>query len=115
MRGTVLSVSVLSVSLGVVLALADVVDVDVGDPNVVHLVELALILTLFADGLVVERELLRLHWGPPTRAIVFAMPLTLGILALFGIVLFDRAERSPRRSCSPRSSRPPIRSSPRPW
>ena len=89
MRGTVLSVSVLSVTLGVVLALADVVTVDVGDPNVVHLVELALILTLFADGLVVERELLTLHWGPPTRAIVFAMPITLAILAVFGIVLFE--------------------------
>ena len=90
MRGTVLSVSVLSVVLGVVLALADVVSVDVGDPDIVHLVELALIATLFADGLVVERELLRMHWGPPARAIVFAMPLTLGILALFGIVLFEQ-------------------------
>ena len=90
MRGTVLSVSVLSVVLGVVFALADLVEVDVGDPDIVHLVELALIATLFADGLVVERELLRMHWGPPTRAIVFAMPLTLGILALFGIVLFDQ-------------------------
>jgi sodium/hydrogen antiporter len=88
MRGTVLSVSVLSVGLGVLLALTDVVSVNVEDPNVVHLVELALIMTLFADGLVVEHELLRMHWGPPARAIVFAMPLTLGILALFGFVLF---------------------------
>ena len=88
MHGTVLSVSVLSVGLGVALALADVVTVDVSDPNVIHLVELALILTLFADGLVVERELLRMHWGPPARAIVFAMPITLGILAVLGLVLF---------------------------
>jgi sodium/hydrogen antiporter len=88
MRGTVLSVSVLSVGLGVLLALTDLVSVNVGDPNIVHLVELALIMTLFADGLVVEHELLRMHWGPPARAIVFAMPLTLGILALLGIVLF---------------------------
>ena len=88
MRGTVLSVSVLSVGLGVLLALTDVVSVNVGDPNIVHLVELALIMTLFADGLIVESELLRMHWGPPARAIVFAMPITLGILALFGIVLF---------------------------
>jgi NhaP-type Na+/H+ or K+/H+ antiporter len=90
MRGTVLSVSVLSVTLGVVFALTDVVSVDVGDPNVVHLIELALIMTLFADGLIVERELLTMHWGPAARSIVFAMPLTLGILALFGIVLFDQ-------------------------
>jgi sodium/hydrogen antiporter len=88
MRGTVLSVSVLSVGLGVVLALADVITVDVSDPNVIHLVELALILTLFADGLVVERELLRMHWGPPARAIVFAMPLTLGLLAVISLLLF---------------------------
>ena len=88
MHGTVLSVSVLSVGLGVVLALADVVTVDVSDPNVIHLVELALILTLFADGLVVERELLRMHWGPPTRAIVFAMPITLALLAVIGLLLF---------------------------
>jgi NhaP-type Na+/H+ or K+/H+ antiporter len=88
MHGTVLSVSVLSVGLGVGLALADVVTVDVSDPNVIHLVELALILTLFADGLVVERELLRMHWGPPARAIVFAMPITLAILAVVGLVLF---------------------------
>lgn len=88
MRGTVLSVSVLSVGLGVILAVAGVVTVDVSDPNVTHLVELALILTLFADGLVVERELLSLHWGPPTRAIVIAMPLTLGVLALLALGLF---------------------------
>jgi NhaP-type Na+/H+ or K+/H+ antiporter len=88
MRGTVLSVSVLSVGLGVILALADVVTVDVSDPNVIHLVELALILTLFADGLVVERELLRMHWGPAARAIVVAMPLTLGLLAVIALVLF---------------------------
>ena len=63
MRGTVLSVSVLSVGLGVLLALTDVVSVNVGDPNIVHLVELALIMTLFADGLIVESELLRMHWS----------------------------------------------------
>ena len=33
-----------------------------------------------------------MHWGPPARAIVFAMPLTLGILALLGAALFPRAE-----------------------
>ena len=48
------------------------------------MIEIALILTLFSDGLFVERELLRLHWGPVTRAIVVAMPITLGLLALIG-------------------------------
>ena len=50
MHGTVLSISVLSVAAGVVLAEAGVVSVDPGDAVVIHLVELALVLTLFADG-----------------------------------------------------------------
>ena len=64
MRGTVLSISVLSVALGIVLAETDVVSVDAGDPAIVDLIELALILTLFSDGLFVERELLRRPLGP---------------------------------------------------
>jgi NhaP-type Na+/H+ or K+/H+ antiporter len=88
MRGTVLSISVLSVSLGIALALLDVVSVDVRNEGVVELVELALILTLISDGLVVERELLVVHWSPPTRAIAVAMPLTLLVLALGASVLF---------------------------
>jgi sodium/hydrogen antiporter len=88
MRGTVLSISVFSVSLGIVLAATDVVSVDAGDQTVVELIELALILTLFSDGLFVERELLRVHWGPVTRAIVFAMPITLVLLGLFGKAIY---------------------------
>jgi NhaP-type Na+/H+ or K+/H+ antiporter len=88
MRGTVLSASVLSVTLGVVLALTDVVNVDVTDHAIVELVELALILTLVSDGLVVERELLRMHFGPVARAIVIAMPATMCVLALGAHVLF---------------------------
>jgi NhaP-type Na+/H+ or K+/H+ antiporter len=88
MRGTVLSTSVLSVAVGVVLAEVGVVSIDVGDSAVVHLIELALILTLFSDGLIVERELLRIHWSPPARAIAIAMPITLLLLALVGSALF---------------------------
>jgi NhaP-type Na+/H+ or K+/H+ antiporter len=88
MRGTVLSISVLSVALGVVLAETDVVSVNARDPAIVDLVELALILTLFSDGLFVERELLRVHWGPVTRAIVLAMPITLVLLALMAAAIF---------------------------
>ncbi len=82
MRGTVLSISVLSVAPGIVLAATDVVSVDANDATIVELVELALILTLFSDGLFVERELLPAHWGPVTRAIVLAMPITLVLLGL---------------------------------
>jgi hypothetical protein len=79
MHGTVLSISVLSVAVGIVLAEAGVVSVDAADVTVVHLIELALVLTLFADGLLVDRELLWLHWSAPVRAI--AMPITLVLLA----------------------------------
>ena len=89
MRGTVLSASVLSVTLGVLLAELDLISVDVGDVGVVELVELALILTLISDGLVVERELLGRHWGPPARALVIAMPITLALLAFGAKLLFS--------------------------
>ena len=88
MRGTVLSISVLSVGLGMVLAATDVVSVDAGDRAIVDLIELALVLTLFSDGLFVERELLRAHWGPVSRAIVLAMPITLVLLGLMAEVIF---------------------------
>jgi NhaP-type Na+/H+ or K+/H+ antiporter len=89
MRGTVLSASVLSILLGIVLAQLDVVSIDVGDDGVVELIELALILTLISDGLVVERELLGRHWGPVARALVFAMPITMVLLALAAKLVFD--------------------------
>jgi sodium/hydrogen antiporter len=88
MRGTVLSISVLSVALGIALALTDVVEIEVSDTGVLELIELALILTLISDGLVVERELLAVHWGPVVRALVLAMPITLAILALGAAGLF---------------------------
>ncbi|MGZ5342109.1 MAG: cation:proton antiporter domain-containing protein, partial [Solirubrobacterales bacterium] len=88
MRGTVLSASVLSVAVGIALAATDVVSVDASSETVVDLITLALILTLFSDGLFVERELLARHWGPVARAIVLAMPLTLGLLALAAKGLF---------------------------
>jgi NhaP-type Na+/H+ or K+/H+ antiporter len=89
MRGTVLSISVLSVIAGIVLASTDAISIDAGDNAVVHLVELALIVTLFSDGLYVERELLRMHWGPAARAIVIAMPVTLALLSVFAHLVFS--------------------------
>jgi sodium/hydrogen antiporter len=88
MKGTVLSASVLSVVLGFVLAVAGVVEIDAGDKAIVELVELALILTLFSDGMFVERELLRRHWGPVARALVIAMPITMALLGLAAKALF---------------------------
>ena len=88
MRGTVLSIAVLSVTVGVVLAAADVIEVDAGDQSVILLIELALIVTLFSDGLFVERELLVVHWSPPVRALTLAMPITLVLIALCAKALF---------------------------
>ncbi len=90
MRGTVLSISVLSVAAGLVLAETGAIHVDGSDTAVVNLFLLALIVTLFSDGLLVERELLVLHWGPVARALVFAMPLTLVLLALAAKLLFSQ-------------------------
>ncbi len=91
-RGTVLSISVLSVALGIAMAEAGVVSVDAKDNAIVHLVEVALILTLFSDGMFVERELLARHWSPVARAIVIAMPITLALLAMAAKVLFPSLE-----------------------
>jgi NhaP-type Na+/H+ or K+/H+ antiporter len=88
MRGTVLSASVLSVALGIALAALDVVHVDPHDTAVIELVELALVTTLFSDGMFVERELLRRHWSPVARALVIAMPITMVLLALAAKALF---------------------------
>jgi NhaP-type Na+/H+ or K+/H+ antiporter len=88
MRGTVLSASVLSVALGAALAATNVVQVEPGDEAIVELIELALILTLFSDGMFVERELLRRHWSPVARSLVIAMPITMALIALAAKALF---------------------------
>jgi sodium/hydrogen antiporter len=88
MRGTVLSASVLSVALGIGLAATGLVSVDATDKAIVELIELALILTLFSDGMFVERELLRRHWSPVARSLVVAMPITMALLALVAKLLF---------------------------
>src|SRR5687768_8570640 len=91
-RGTVLSASVLSILLGILLAEFGVVSVEVDDTGVVELISLALILTLISDGLLVDRELLGRHWGPAARALVFAMPITLLLLALGAKLLFSELD-----------------------
>ena len=88
MRGTVLSASVLSIALGIALAELDLITIDVSDAGVVELATLALILTLIADGLLVDRELLGRHWGAPARALVIALPITLALLAGGAKLLF---------------------------
>ena len=60
-----LSVSVLGVGAGLLLAATGAIEVVAEDDAVIYLVELALIVTLFSDGLLADRELLRVHWSPP--------------------------------------------------
>lgn len=88
LHGTVLSISVLSVAAGIALSLGDVISVTPGATIVVSTVELALILTLFSDGLYAERELLAKEWHAPARALVMAMPITLALLAVAAKLLF---------------------------
>ncbi len=88
LQGTVLSISVLSVGAGIALAELGVLTVDPTSKTVLYIIEIALILTLFSDGLLVERELLRDHWGPAALALVLAMPITLALLAGAAHVLF---------------------------
>jgi NhaP-type Na+/H+ or K+/H+ antiporter len=87
-RGSILNASVLAVAAGIGMATFDAVSVDSGSGTVRHAIELALILTLFSDGLFVERELLEKHWGPPARALIIAMPITMALIALCAKVLF---------------------------
>jgi sodium/hydrogen antiporter len=88
MKGTVLSASVLSVALGMLLATGDAVTVDPTDPAIVELTTLALVLTLFSDGMFVERELLGRHWSPAARALVIAMPITGALIGVAAKGLF---------------------------
>jgi sodium/hydrogen antiporter len=94
MRGTVLSISILSVTAGLILASAGAIDVQADDRAVINLIQLTLVVTLFSDGLFVEREFLFLHWSPPVRALALAMPMTLGLLAVAAKLLFPELDWS---------------------
>lgn len=88
LRAAFLSATVIAVGAGAALAGLGLVRASPGSPTILYLVELALILTLFGDGLDVEAELLRRHWRPPLRALVVAMPITLVMIAGLAHLLF---------------------------
>ncbi len=87
-RGTILSVSIVSVAAGMLLDGLDVVQIGPRDESVVAIIELALVFTLFSDGLVVERELLVGNRASAARALVLAMPATIAIVAVSAKLLF---------------------------
>ena len=86
---TVLSIAVLSVAAGAGLDAAGVFQIEPGAHSVVLVVELVLLLTLFSDGLLVEKELLRRRWHPAARALVLALPLNAALLAVGAKLLFS--------------------------
>jgi NhaP-type Na+/H+ or K+/H+ antiporter len=85
---TILSLTVLATATGALLVLVGLAEVEPGSQAIVVVVELVLLLTLFADGLLVEQGLLRRHWSPAVRALVIAMPLTAVLLALAAKLLY---------------------------
>ncbi len=87
-HGTVLSVSSLAVAAGMALNALGIVEILPGDAGLIAIVELALIFTLFSDGMIIERELLVGHRGPTARALLFAMPVTAAMIGLIAKALF---------------------------
>ncbi len=80
---TVLSTAVLFLAAGFVLGpgVLDVLHVDVGDPGVSVLAELALFSVLYSDGMKVGLSDLRRAWRLPGRALLLGLPLTLLLTA----------------------------------
>ena len=68
---------------------AELLEFDAESDFVRSLAIVALILILFRDGLEVEQELLQEDWHLPLRKLVFAMPLTAGLVAVATHALTD--------------------------
>jgi NhaP-type Na+/H+ or K+/H+ antiporter len=86
-----LSLTALFVAAGFALGEggAELLEFDPQSNFVYALAIVALILILFRDGLEVEAELLQEEWHVPARKLVFAMPLTAGLVAVAAHVLTD--------------------------
>jgi NhaP-type Na+/H+ or K+/H+ antiporter len=67
----------------------ELLDLDPRSDFVQGLAVIALVLILFRDGLEVEQEMLQTAWHLPLRALVLAMPLTAGLIAVVTHVLTD--------------------------
>lgn len=90
-RRSFLSLTAVFVVAGFVLGEGgiDVLEIDADSDFVRSLAIVALILILFRDGLEVEQELLQEEWHLPLRKLVFAMPLTAGLVAVATHALTD--------------------------
>lgn len=87
LHGAVLSISVLAVTCGVVFAATGILRITASSDALVPTIELALVATLWSDGLTAEQELLRERWRDPARALAAALPLTLVFTATFAMVV----------------------------
>jgi NhaP-type Na+/H+ or K+/H+ antiporter len=67
----------------------ELLDLDPRSDFVQALAVIALVLILFRDGLEVEEEMLQTAWHLPLRALVLAMPLTAGLIAVVTHALTD--------------------------
>lgn len=85
---TVLSLTLVATGAGAVAEWTGVLAVHPGAHAIVVVVELVLLVTLFADGLLVEREVLREHSRPALRALALAMPINALLLAGMAKLLF---------------------------
>ena len=88
---TVLSTAVLFLVGGFLLGpgVADVIEVQPGDPIVTQLAELALFAVLFTDGMRVGFGELRSAWRLPGRALALGMPLTFLATTLLAQLFLD--------------------------
>lgn len=86
---SILSLSIFFLAAGVFLGpgFIGVIDLDATSDLVKRVTELTLIVILFVDGLEVERSFVRRGWHVPTRTLMFAMPLTAGLIAAVGAPL----------------------------
>jgi NhaP-type Na+/H+ or K+/H+ antiporter len=67
----------------------ELLDLDPRSDFVQGLAVIALVLILFRDGLEVEEEMLQTAWHLPLRALILAMPLTCGLIAVVTHALTD--------------------------
>lgn len=83
---TVLSVAVLFLLSGFVFGPGALGVLQIGpeDPLVTTLSQIAMVSVLFTDGMRINGRDLRRAWQLPGRALLLGMPLTFGVLALFG-------------------------------
>ncbi len=76
-------------TLGLGLALANIIELDLASIQVATLAELTLVLILFTDATRIDLSLLRHEYGLATRLLGIGLPLTIIVGSLVGALLFE--------------------------